>query len=225
MARIRFDRVTKRYGNVLAVDALDLDIPDREFVVLLGPSGCGKTTTLNMIAGLEELSAGDIYFDDEIVTCVPPHRRDVAMVFQSTARPEFLKPGDNKPAGDMALGLAPIPRGAGFIARTEPLRDNPFGADSAHMLEQYVAPRGYVIEIDQARTLGLVESRPQQRLPLFDPAAAQVMAVQVQQIEGEIDEPIRPAPGDGVLQIADLRDTAIVGHRDLAVEHDLAVER
>jgi multiple sugar transport system ATP-binding protein len=85
MARIRFDRVTKRYGNVLAVDELDLDIRDREFVVLLGPSGCGKTTTLNMIAGLEELSAGDIYFDGDIVTFVPPHKRDVAMVFQSYA--------------------------------------------------------------------------------------------------------------------------------------------
>jgi multiple sugar transport system ATP-binding protein len=85
MARIRFDRVTKRYGNVLAVDALDIEIRDREFIVLLGPSGCGKTTTLNMIAGLEELSAGDIYFDDDIVTFVPPHKRDVAMVFQSYA--------------------------------------------------------------------------------------------------------------------------------------------
>jgi multiple sugar transport system ATP-binding protein len=85
MACIRFDRVTKRYGSVLAVDALELEIRDREFVVLLGPSGCGKTTTLNMIAGLEELSAGDVYFDDEVVTFVPPHKRDVAMVFQSYA--------------------------------------------------------------------------------------------------------------------------------------------
>lgn len=85
MARIRCDRVTKRYSGVLAVDALDLDIHDREFVVLLGPSGCGKTTTLNMIAGLEELNTGDIYFDDDIVTFVPPHKRDVAMVFQSYA--------------------------------------------------------------------------------------------------------------------------------------------
>jgi len=85
MARIRFDAVTKRYGGVIAVDGLDLEIRDREFLVLLGPSGCGKTTTLNMIAGLEELTAGDIYFDDEIVTFVPPHKRDVAMVFQSYA--------------------------------------------------------------------------------------------------------------------------------------------
>jgi multiple sugar transport system ATP-binding protein len=85
VARIRFDQVTKRYGTVTAVNRLDLDIRDREFLVLLGPSGCGKTTTLNMIAGLEELSAGDIYFDDDIVTFVPPHKRDVAMVFQSYA--------------------------------------------------------------------------------------------------------------------------------------------
>ncbi|MGH6895476.1 MAG: ABC transporter ATP-binding protein [Geminicoccaceae bacterium] len=85
MARIRFDGVTKRYGPVTAVDRLDLEIHDREFVVLLGPSGCGKTTTLNIVAGLEELSEGDLYFDDLIVNFMPPHRRDVAMVFQSYA--------------------------------------------------------------------------------------------------------------------------------------------
>jgi multiple sugar transport system ATP-binding protein len=85
MARIRFDNVTKRYGSVVAVDRLTLDIRDREFLVLLGPSGCGKTTTLNMIAGLEELSDGDIYFDDQVVNFMPPHKRDVAMVFQSYA--------------------------------------------------------------------------------------------------------------------------------------------
>jgi multiple sugar transport system ATP-binding protein len=62
MARILFDNVTKYYGFVKAVDRLNLEIVDKEFLVLLGPSGCGKTTTLNMIAGLEELSEGDIYF-------------------------------------------------------------------------------------------------------------------------------------------------------------------
>ncbi|NQU57780.1 MAG: ABC transporter ATP-binding protein [Rhodospirillales bacterium] len=85
MARILFDNVTKYYGSVKAVDRLDLDIKDKEFLVLLGPSGCGKTTTLNMIAGLEELSEGDIYFDDQVVNFMPPHKRDVAMVFQSYA--------------------------------------------------------------------------------------------------------------------------------------------
>ena len=85
MARIRFENVTKYYGSVLAVDKLNLEIRDKEFVVLLGPSGCGKTTTLNMIAGLEELSEGDIWFDEDIVNFMPPHKRDVAMVFQSYA--------------------------------------------------------------------------------------------------------------------------------------------
>jgi multiple sugar transport system ATP-binding protein len=85
MASISFRAVTKRYGDVLAVNNLDLDIRDKEFVVLLGPSGCGKSTTLNMIAGLEEVTEGDLRFDGEIVNALPPHRRDVAMVFQSYA--------------------------------------------------------------------------------------------------------------------------------------------
>ena len=85
MARIRCEGVTKRYGSVLAVSALDLDIADREFMVFLGPSGCGKTTTLNIIAGLEQISEGDIWFDDRRVTLVPPHKREIAMVFQSYA--------------------------------------------------------------------------------------------------------------------------------------------
>jgi multiple sugar transport system ATP-binding protein len=86
MARIEFKSVTKRYaGDVLAVDDLSLEIRDKEFVVLLGPSGCGKSTTLNMIAGLEEVTEGELWFDEQIVNALPPHKRDVAMVFQSYA--------------------------------------------------------------------------------------------------------------------------------------------
>jgi multiple sugar transport system ATP-binding protein len=86
MARIEFKSVTKRYvGDVLAVDDLNLEIRDKEFVVLLGPSGCGKSTTLNMIAGLEEVTEGELWFDGQIVNALPPHKRDVAMVFQSYA--------------------------------------------------------------------------------------------------------------------------------------------
>jgi len=76
MARIRFDGVSKRYGDVVAVRSLNLDIRDQEFVVLLGPSGCGKSTTLNVIAGLEEASEGELWFDNEVVNRIPPHRRD-----------------------------------------------------------------------------------------------------------------------------------------------------
>ena len=85
MARIQFKDVTKRYGDIIAVHDLNIDIKDREFIVLLGPSGCGKSTTLNMIAGLEEITDGDLWFDGQIVNALPPHRRDVAMVFQSYA--------------------------------------------------------------------------------------------------------------------------------------------
>ena len=86
MARIRFEGVSKRYPNgFMALENLDLDIQDKEFLVLLGPSGCGKSTTLNMIAGLEDVSSGNLFFDDAVMNTVPPHRRDVAMVFQSYA--------------------------------------------------------------------------------------------------------------------------------------------
>ncbi len=85
MATIACEALTKRYGSVVAVDRLDLTIRHGEFMVLLGPSGCGKTTTLNMIAGLEEISEGRLLFDEKDVTWQPPHRREVAMVFQSYA--------------------------------------------------------------------------------------------------------------------------------------------
>ena len=86
MARIRFEGVGKQYPNgYVALKDLHLDIGDKEFLVLLGPSGCGKSTTLNMIAGLEDVSEGNLFFDREVMNTVPPHKRDVAMVFQSYA--------------------------------------------------------------------------------------------------------------------------------------------
>src|SRR3954470_12314409 len=83
MAGIGLDRLRKSFGSFAAVEGLALEIRDGEFLVLLGPSGCGKTTTLNMIAGLEAPSAGQIRFDGRDVTAEPPHTRNVAMVFQS----------------------------------------------------------------------------------------------------------------------------------------------
>src|ERR671936_640229 len=85
MSRGYLQNVTKLYGAVHAVDCLTLEIADREFMTLLGPSGCGKTTTLNLVAGLEELSGGRILFDERDVSHLPPERRDVAMVFQTYA--------------------------------------------------------------------------------------------------------------------------------------------
>jgi ABC-type Fe3+/spermidine/putrescine transport system ATPase subunit len=85
MSTVRLSRVSKRYGTTVAVHDLDLDVADGEFVTLLGPSGCGKTTTLRMLAGLIEPSAGRIWFDDEDVTYVPPRTRNIGFVFQTPA--------------------------------------------------------------------------------------------------------------------------------------------
>src|SRR3954464_16063367 len=86
MARVDLEKVSKLYpGNVKAVDAVDLSIADQEFVVLVGPSGCGKSTTLRMIAGLEEITGGQIRIGDRIVNDIPPKNRDIAMVFQNYA--------------------------------------------------------------------------------------------------------------------------------------------
>src|SRR5438270_13798004 len=86
MARVHLEKVSKIFpGGVKAVDGIDLKIADQEFVVLVGPSGCGKSTTLRMIAGLEEITAGQIHIGDRIVNEVPPKDRDIAMVFQNYA--------------------------------------------------------------------------------------------------------------------------------------------
>ena len=85
MAGIRLEQLTKVFGATRAVDGIDLAIPDGEFVVLVGPSGCGKTTTLNMIAGLETPTSGDIWIGDACVTDWEPGERNLGMVFQSLA--------------------------------------------------------------------------------------------------------------------------------------------
>jgi multiple sugar transport system ATP-binding protein len=85
MADVVLERVEKRFAEVLAVAGIDLTVHDQEFLILVGPSGCGKTTTLRMIAGLEEVTSGDIRIGGRSVTHLPPRDRDIAMVFQSYA--------------------------------------------------------------------------------------------------------------------------------------------
>jgi multiple sugar transport system ATP-binding protein len=85
MAQVTLRKVVKMYDEVQAVRGIDLDITDKEFIVLVGPSGCGKSTTLRMIAGLEEISGGDIAIGGDVVNDVPPKDRDIAMVFQNYA--------------------------------------------------------------------------------------------------------------------------------------------
>src|SRR3974390_1782868 len=85
MAQVGLRNIVKLFDRPPAVQGIDLDIVDREFIVLVGPSGCGKSTTLRMIAGLEEATAGEIYIGDQLVNDVPPKDRDIAMVFQNYA--------------------------------------------------------------------------------------------------------------------------------------------
>ena len=100
MASVTFDHVYKRYGDVTAVNDLNLDIADNEFLVLVGPSGCGKTTALRCLAGLEDISEGKIKIGDQVVNDVAPKDRDIAMVFQSYALYPHMSVYDN-----MAFGL------------------------------------------------------------------------------------------------------------------------
>ncbi len=100
MARVLLRNITKRFDDVVAVDKINLEIADREFLVLVGPSGCGKTTTLRMIAGLEEITEGEIFIGDQRVNGLAPKDRNIAMVFQSYALYPHMKVFDN-----MAFGL------------------------------------------------------------------------------------------------------------------------
>ena len=100
MASVTYDHVTKKFGETVAVDNLDIKVADQEFLVLVGPSGCGKTTALRCLAGLEEITDGKIMIGDRVVNDVAPKDRDIAMVFQSYALYPHLSVFDN-----MAFGL------------------------------------------------------------------------------------------------------------------------
>ena len=101
MATLKFVNINKIYENkVQAVFDFNLDVADKEFIVFVGPSGCGKSTTLRMVAGLEEISSGELYINDRLVNDIAPKDRDIAMVFQSYALYPHMTVYDN-----MAFGL------------------------------------------------------------------------------------------------------------------------
>ena len=101
MAKVELKGIGKIYdGNVRAVDNANITIEDQEFVIFVGPSGCGKSTTLRMVAGLEDISEGELYIDQELMNDVPPKDRNIAMVFQNYALYPHMTVYDN-----MAFGL------------------------------------------------------------------------------------------------------------------------
>src|SRR5437762_3385247 len=132
MAAISLSKLNKHYGSLFhAVKDVDLEIADKEFVALVGPSGCGKSTTLRMIAGLEDITSGDIRIGSRIVNHLPPRDRDVAMVFQNYALYQHMSVYDN-----LAFGLrnkkapeaeikAAIDRAAGMLGLHELLQRKP----------------------------------------------------------------------------------------------------
>lgn len=100
MASVTYEHVTKKFGDVTAINDLNISVADKEFLVLVGPSGCGKSTALRMLAGLEEVTGGEIRIGDRVVNDVAPKDRDIAMVFQSYALYPHMSVYDN-----MAFGL------------------------------------------------------------------------------------------------------------------------
>src|SRR5699024_3288749 len=102
MAKVSMEKMSKRYDGAddYAVEDFNLEIDDHEFIVFVGPSGCGKTTTLRMIAGLEEITDGELYIDEDLMNDVEPKERDIAMVFQNYALYPHMTVFDN-----MAFGV------------------------------------------------------------------------------------------------------------------------
>lgn len=120
MAKISLKNIQKIYpGNVKVIDNLNLEIQDKEFIVLVGPSGCGKSTTLRMIAGLEEISGGELWIGDRMVNDVPPKERDIAMVFQSYALYPHMTVYKNMEFG---LKLRKVPRMKSTARSVQPQR-------------------------------------------------------------------------------------------------------
>src|ERR687888_995810 len=131
MAQVSLRKLFKRYDETEAVRGIDLDIADKEFVVLVGPSGCGKTTTLRMIAGLEDITDGEVVIGGDVVNDVPPKDRDIAMVFQNYALYPHMSVHENMSFG---LRLKKVPKDeierrvkavAGILGITELLNRKP----------------------------------------------------------------------------------------------------
>ena len=146
MPGVTFEHVTKRFDRVVALNDLNIEIRDKEFLVLVGPSGCGKTTALRCLAGLEEATDGIIKIGDRVVNDVAPKDRDIAMVFQSYALYPHMTVYDNMAFG-LKLRRVPKPEidrrvkeAAEVLGLTEMLKRQPNNVE-AQELAAYVKSR------------------------------------------------------------------------------------
>lgn len=108
MANVRLENISRRYHSAIAIEDINLEIPDGEFWVLVGPSGCGKSTVLRTIAGLETATSGNVYIDNLLVNEIPARKRDVAMVFQNYALYPHLSVAENLAFGLKMRGIDPV---------------------------------------------------------------------------------------------------------------------
>ncbi|MEL6495415.1 MAG: sn-glycerol-3-phosphate ABC transporter ATP-binding protein UgpC [Cyanobacteria bacterium J06623_7] len=129
MAKVRLQGITRQFDNVTAIEDISLQIPDREFWVLVGPSGCGKSTVLRTIAGLESITRGELYIGDRLVNDIPARQRDVAMVFQNYALYPHMTVRDN-----LAFGLKM--RGVPSAEMTRKIQEVAHSLDIKHLLKR-----------------------------------------------------------------------------------------
>ncbi|MBW3095989.1 ABC transporter ATP-binding protein [Pseudohoeflea coraliihabitans] len=151
MSEIRLEKLTKRFGDFTAIEKMDLQVRNGEFLALLGPSGCGKSTTMNIIAGMESPSEGTVYFGDRDVTRVPMGKRGVGFVFQNYAIFTHMTVRQNLEYGLRMHGLPAAQRKrkvdeiAGFL-ELSPLLDKPTAGLSVNILQRIAIGRSAVLE-------------------------------------------------------------------------------
>ena len=222
MASISLAGLTKRFGDLTAVASLDLEIGDKEFVALLGPSGCGKTTTMNMIAGIETPTEGQILFDGRDMRLVPPNRRKVGFVFQNYAIFTHLSVRENLAFGLKVRNLprAEVERRVGAMAGADAPRGPARLAHRQAQRQRAAEGRDRPLGHHRARDLpaGRAAEQSRRRLPRLHADRAQAPAAPVPADHGlryprpdRGDEPGRPDRRDGPRRAAAVR----LAHRGL----------